>query len=271
MKSITGFFSLGPVLAAAALAATASLAPVRAENAAALAATCTAPAELTRLAHPLKRFSQRLAGGLPVKIVAIGSSSTAGAGASAPSMTYPSRLAVELKELFPRADITVVNHGINGEESRDMLARFEHDVFAESPDLVIWQVGSNSVLRDRPLEEANGPVRAGLKLLHDAGIEVVLMNPQYSPRVFTKHDVNGMVDLLEVTAKQDNVDLFERYAVMRYWQLTEGMPFGTFIAPDDLHMNDWGYGCLAKLLAGSLHDAATRATVTATAVAPAKR
>jgi acyl-CoA thioesterase-1 len=32
-----------------------------------------------------------------------------------------------------------------------------------------------------------------------------------------------------------------------------------------LHMNDWSYGCIAKLLAGAIYDAATRATVTATA------
>jgi acyl-CoA thioesterase-1 len=269
MSAISCFFRVGPALTVAAFAAAVSIAPARAETAAAPA--CTAPADLARLVHPLKRFAHRIAGGLPAKIVAIGSSSTAGAGASAPSMSYPSRLGVELNALFPRAEITVVNRGINGEESNDMLARFDRDVFAEHPDLVIWQVGSNSVLRDRPLEEANVPVREGLKRLRDAGVDVVLMNPQYSPKVFTKHDVNGMVDLLEVTAKQDNVDLFERYAVMRYWQLTEGLPFSTFISPDELHMNDWGYGCLAKLLAVSLHEAAIRSTVTATASTAVKR
>jgi hypothetical protein len=29
-------------------------------------------------------------------------------------------------------------------------------------------------------------------------------------------------------------------------------------------MNDWSYGCVAKLLAGAIHDASTRSTVTAT-------
>ena len=92
---------------------------------------------------------------------------------------------------------------------------------------------------------------------------MVLINPQYSPKVITKHDVDGMVDLIDMTAKEANVDLFERFAVMRYWQLTEDLPFSTFISPDELHMNDWGYGCVAKLLAGAIHEAATRSTVTA--------
>src|SRR4029078_548692 len=100
----------------------------------------------------------------------------------------------------------------------------------------IWQIGSNSVLRDRPLAEANVPLREGLKRLHDAGIDVVLINPQDAPKVFTKHDVDGMVDLIHLTAKEANVDLFERFAVMRYWQLTEDIPFSTFISPHGLHI-----------------------------------
>jgi hypothetical protein len=130
---------------------------------------------------------------------------------------------------------------------------------------VLWQVGSNSVLRDRPLGEANTSLREGLKRLHEAKTDVVLINPQYAPKVITKHDVDGMVDLIHVTAKEANVDLFERFAVMRYWRLTEDLPFSTFISPDELHMNDWSYGCIAKLLAGAIQEAATRSTVTAIA------
>ena len=58
--------------------------------------------------------------------------------------------------------------------------------------------------------------------------------------------------------------LVERFAVMRYWYLTEGFAFSVFTSPDELHMNDWGYGCVAKLLADAIHEAGTRSTVTAT-------
>ena len=259
------FFRPATALAMAAAAAVTALVPARADNTAAPVVACQAPADLVRLANPLKRMAQRVAGGQSMTIVAIGSSSTAGAGASSPAMSYPSRLEVELKALFPRADIKVVNSGVNGEESRDMLARFERDVIQHNPDLVLWQVGSNSVLRDRPLAEANASLREGLKRLNAAKADVVLINPQYAPKVITKHDVDGMVDLIHVTAKEANVDLFERFAVMRYWRLTEDIPFSTFISADELHMNDWSYGCIAKLLAGAIQEAATRSTVTATA------
>jgi acyl-CoA thioesterase-1 len=268
MRTLPYFFRMATALALAAAAATVALVSVRAEDAAAPAAapvaSCSAPADLVRLVNPLKRVAQKVAAGQPLTVVAIGSSSTAGAGASSPAMNYPSRLAVELREMYPNLPITVSNRGVNGEESRDMLARFDRDVFAQNPDLVLWQVGSNSVLRDRPLEEANTSLRDGLNRLREAGSDVVLINPQYAPKVITQHDVDGMVDLIHVTAKETNVDLFERFAVMRYWRLTEDIPFSTFISPDELHMNDWSYGCIAKLLAGAIHEAAGRATVTAT-------
>ena len=274
MKAVSRSFRLTIALTVAAAAATAAFVPARAENIPAVAdgaaskRECGAPGELIRLTNPLKRLALRIAGGQPIKIVAIGSSSTAGSGASSPAMSYPSRLAIELKALFPRIEVTVLNRGIGGETTTEMLARFDRDVFADKPDVVVWQVGSNSVLRDISLADSRARLYEGLRRLRAADLDVILMNPQYAPKVITKHEAEGMVDLIDLAAKETNVDLFQRYAIMRYWKLTEDIPFGTFISPDELHMNDWSYGCVAKLLAGAIHEAASRSTVTATAGGP---
>jgi len=263
-----GGFLFSTALAAAAITAASALVLARAEEPAKPAEApvkyaCVAPADLARLDLPLSRAARRLAGGEPITIVAIGSSSTAGAGASSPAMTYPSRLAVELKELLPRATFNVINRGVGGETTREMVARFDADVFAEKPDIVIWQVGSNSVLRDQPLAPSGELVRGGLKRLKAAGVDVILMNPQYAPKVLAKRDADGMVDLIDSMARQTSVDLFQRFALMRYWRLTEGIPFETFVSADELHLNDWSYGCVAKALAAAIAEAATRKTVTA--------
>ena len=100
------------------------------------------------------RFLARLDQSRSLKIVAIGSSSTAGAGASAPGNAYPDQLEEDLARMFPGHVIDVVNAGANGQEVPDMLARLDKDVLALKPDLVIWQFGSNGLLRGRPCPAA---------------------------------------------------------------------------------------------------------------------
>jgi acyl-CoA thioesterase-1 len=230
------------------------------------ATACSTPTDLARLDRRLSRTTQRLAAGLPITIVAVGSSSTAGVGASSPARTYPNQLAADLTKLFPDHPIEVLNRGVNGDETSDMLARFDHDVFAEKPDLVLWQVGTNSVLRDRDLGMASVAIHEGLVRLKASGADVVLIDPQFAPKVIAKAEIKGMNRLLAALAKQDNVNLFHRFAIMQNWHEAAGIPFETFVTPDDVHMNDWGYGCVAKILAGAIADAASRPTVTASAI-----
>src|SRR5215831_2978002 len=112
---------------------------------------CRENAKLARLSAPLIRMQRLIASGRSVTIMALGSSSTAGAGASAPSASYPSRLEVELRARFPDVQIKVINRGVNGEEAADMLARFDRAADEDMPDVVLWQVGTNAVLRNNPL------------------------------------------------------------------------------------------------------------------------
>src|SRR5262249_50183132 len=104
---------------------------------------CTVAAEQVRFDRPLPRTARLLVSGEPIRIVALGSSATWGAGAGTSAASYPSRLAEELARHFPGHDITVLNRGVNGDEAADMLARLDRAVIAERPDLVLWQVGTN--------------------------------------------------------------------------------------------------------------------------------
>jgi len=215
-------------------------------------AQCVAPLEARNLEHAPIHFRERIAKGLPIKIVAIGSSSTSGAGASSSAATYPSRLEAELKARLPGLPVTVLNKGIGGEEAPQMAARFDADVFDESPDLVLWQVGSNSVLRDHPTP--GEVIRQGVERLKASGTDVILINPQYAPKIIAKPGVENTVDVITATARDTEVGLFNRFIAMRYWRETEQLPFDQFVTADGLHMNDWGYACVAKLIAGALLD-----------------
>jgi acyl-CoA thioesterase I len=228
------------------------------------APACGAPAELVRLDHRLPRVAERLANRIPITIVAIGSSSTAGAGASSASATYPARLEVLLRERTPGLGmVNVLNRGVGGEEIRDMLARFDRDVLAENADLVLWQLGTNSVIRDHEINGNGALLASELAVLKGTGADVVLINPQYAPKVLAHPAVESMVKLISATARAANVGLFDRFAVMKHWRETRALPFETFLNPDLLHMNDWGYDCLAQLLATAVTDAALRTPITA--------
>jgi lysophospholipase L1-like esterase len=242
----------GPIAAVVPAAAVAQRAPA-----------CVITADEARFDFPLPHMAQRLASGEPIKIVALGSSSTYGAGASTPAASYPSRLADELAKHFPGHEFTVLNRGVNGEEITDILARLDTAVIAERPDLVLWQVGTNSVLRDIALEPHVAELHQGLARLKASGADVVLIDPQYAPRVIAKPTCDGMVSLIAATAKAEHVGVFHRFELMRHWYKAEHLPFAAFVSQDGLHMNDWSYACLAKALGMAIAEAMIRPTATA--------
>ena len=227
------------------------------------ALSCDTPLDLIRLANPLSHVAQKLTAGAPITIVAIGSSSTAGAGASSPAKTYPSQLAVELKKQFPKNSITVLNRGVGGEEVGDMLKRFDKAVVAAKPDLVLWQLGTNSLIRDHMFNDHGAAIRDGLNKIRASGADVVLIDPQFAPKVIVKAEAEHMVELIATTAKVENVDLFRRFDVMKRWREADHMAFESFVSPDGLHMNDWSYACMAKGLGLAIAEAAERPVLSA--------
>jgi acyl-CoA thioesterase-1 len=184
-------------------------------------------------------------------IVAIGSSSTAGAGASRPWRGYPAALERHLREALGRR-VTVLNRGVGGEAADAMLARLQRDVIAEGPDLVIWQVGANAALRRMRPERFRRFLFQGLDRLGRAGLDVVLMDTQRAPRILARP---GHADydaiLAEAAARFPSVALFSRGAMMDRWAAA-GLPNAALLAADGLHHNDRGYDCIARALAEAL-------------------
>src|SRR5262249_38584347 len=86
------------------------------------APACKVAAEQVRFDRPLPRTARLLVSGEPIKIVALGSSSTFGAGASASADSYPSRLAEELARHFPGPENTVSNRSVYDDVPHAMIA-----------------------------------------------------------------------------------------------------------------------------------------------------
>jgi hypothetical protein len=193
--------------------------------------------------HGLTRFAQSLTRGRP-KIVAIGSSTTAGEGNI---KAYPERLLSFLQGEYPNPKITMVNQGIGGQEAPSELLRFDTDVIAEKPDLVIWQVGTNAVF-----DETITAIRDGLiKLRDETQADVILMDLQYVPAVLTpdkKDRAVAMVEAISKLARDAGVNVFRRFAFMKGLHQVEQISFDRMVDPTDdnrLHDSAWATGRVA--------------------------
>ena len=156
----------------------------------------------------------------------------------------------------------MLNKGVGGETSIDMVARFDRDVFAARPDLVIWQVGTNSVLRDEDIAAHQEVVRGGITRLKEAGIDVVLMDSQYAPEFLAHPGYRNMERTLSSLGKEEGVPVFRRFALMHHWVTAGQLDFATMLSPDGLHLNDLSYECVGRMLADSVVDAARASTMT---------
>ncbi len=236
------------VLLGLAAAATILLTPAG-RSASAASDRCEVDDALATMERPLPHVAHRVATGGTLTIVALGSSSTFGTGATRPEYSYPSRLGALLAKQFAGVRVRVINRGVGGDEAQGMAARIDRDVLTAKPDLVIWQVGTNDVLRDRDPTPIGAAVRAGIARIRAAGADVMLMNPQYAPAVLQHEHYREMLHVLGVIAYDEDVPLFPRFAVMRHWAEEGRMPLATMLARDRLHMSDVSYDCVARQLA----------------------
>lgn len=181
-----------------------------------------------------------------LRIIAFGSSSTEGVGASSPAATYPSRLQLELRRaLPPSVEVSVRNAGIGGEDAEDMLRRLP-GVIAERPDLVIWQTGTNDPLRGLPLERFAALTRQGIAMMRAAGIDVMLMEPQDCPVFSGRAGALAFRDAVRALGAELGVPVIRRYELMDRWLASATVTRAQIMAPDGLHMADGGYALLAR-------------------------
>jgi len=185
-----------------------------------------------------------------IKIVAIGSSSTAGVAPVAP---YPPRLEMLLRQKLGRYRIDVVNRGISGEEAPKELERFQSDVFDEAPALVIWQVGTNAIFHDMDRREVARAIESGSRqLAHSA--DVILMDLQYTKAMTDKLQASKeMVAFIAAAAEIAKVNVFQRFALMQRW-VDDQIPISALEdgADNHLHVGEWATGCVAEALSDAI-------------------
>jgi acyl-CoA thioesterase I len=229
-------------------------------------AQCHTHPELTSFRYPVPHLMRSLKSQRRTRIVAIGSSSTAGEAEVVP---FPARLELLLrKQKYRDSMIDVLNRGLGGQEAPSELSRFESDVIGEAPSLVIWQVGTNAVFRKEifNLEEVAASITTGLEWLAGLPMDVVLMDLQYVPAMIKpgrREFADQMVKLIAEAAQKAGVNLFSRFALMERWVIKGGIDIAYLVREGDsegLHMSDWATGCMTQALVDAIVGAPAATT-----------
>ena len=223
---------------------------------------CDTHPDLVGFKYPFPHFTKSLKRQRKTRVVAIGSSSTAGADNVIP---FPPRLELAFRGRYYGRMIDVLNRGIGGQEAADELARFESDVIQEAPSLVIWQVGTNAVYRnlDYDPNQVATAIAVGLDVLAGLPLDVVLMDLQYTRTMVAPDKIalsENMVARISAAADKAGVNVFHRFALMRRWN-QDKIPIEELDDGGGLHTSDWATQCVTLALDEAIASAPPPPTV----------
>lgn len=188
-----------------------------------------------------------------VTVVAMGDSTTAGTPGWKSRVEAPpngtgdetSQYAWWLMQAHPGWD--VLNQGVNGERSDQILARFDRDVLDERPKVVVIIAGVNDVYQGRPAAHVVEQLKTMYGRATGAGIPVVAgsivpyntATPEQNARM---HEIN---DWIRATASADpDIEFVDTRAAVA----APDDPDRLFESPDGLHPSPAGYRRMADAI-----------------------
>jgi lysophospholipase L1-like esterase len=156
-----------------------------------------------------------------------------------------SQFAYWIRQAHP--DWIVLNRGVNGERSDEIAARFDRDVAAHRPDVVIVIAGVNDVYQGRNADEVTARLHSMYGRARAAGIAVVAgtivpYNTATPSQNDQMHAVNAWI--AEEAARDSNVLAVDTRAAVA----APDNPDLLTASPDGLHPDVDGYRRMAEAL-----------------------
>jgi hypothetical protein len=220
-----------------------------------LPATCEVPSDLLADGSPLPNVAKKAKLERRLKIIALGSSSTLGVGATGLPSAFPARLEAALARMLPDVSVQVLNKGISRQTAHDMVERIDTEVLPEEPALVIWESGTAEAVRNAEIDVYSNVLLAGIDKLTSHGIDVVLMDTQYSRSTAQLINFHPYVATIERVASMRDLVLFPRYSMMRYWVEADRFSFADRSPAGARKVADIIYDCVGQLLARQIVQA----------------
>lgn len=213
---------------------------------------CEVPAYLLTSESTLPKVADAVKSGRALDILVIGSRSSTIPASEASA--YPARLQAMLKEKLPALTVNVAVELQAKKTAEDVAAGLSKLLEGKQPVLVVWQTGTVDAMRSVDPDDFRGAVDEGVVALQKAGADVILMNPQYSPRTETMIAPEPYLDNMRVVAQQHDAPLFDRFAIMRQWN--ESGEFDLFSTVRGIDLAKRVHDCLGRALSSFVIDAA---------------
>ena len=199
---------------------------------------------------PLRRLRRAIIEKRAPRVMALGSSSTVGIGASSPLAAYPVRLESDLEGFIKGVDVEMITRGVGGEIAADAAERIKLEVADLRPDLVVWQVGTNDAMAHVDETKFRDTLRTTLRWLAKAKVDVVLIDPQYVEHLATDDHYRRIVKAIDDVAREELVLLVHRFDAMA--EISRQAGAQTLVSRDGMHLNDLGYRCMAEYAARAI-------------------
>ncbi|MBV8752590.1 MAG: SGNH/GDSL hydrolase family protein [Hyphomicrobiales bacterium] len=230
------------------LAALAPLSPALAENDA-----CELGRPLISAEAALPRAAAAVAERHSLNVIVLGSGSSTLPAPTGERAAYPARLEAALGKFLPGVDAKVVTKIKARQTAAEMMEQELQRIEEQKPALVIWQTGTVDAIKGVDPEEFRDTLDQGVAMLQGDGVDVVLMNMQYSPRTDAMISITAYTDNMRWVALQHDVPLFDRLALMKHW--SELGTFDLYDASKNTDTAERVHDCIGKLLAGLIAGA----------------
>ena len=215
---------------------------------------CDAPQSLIDADVELSRVTTEFKTNRRLHITVIGSGSSGLSGPDGARAAYPARLEAVLKQAMPGTDVKVTAHVQSKETTAAMVAGLDKILAEDKPTLVVWQAGTVDALDGVEPEDFRNSLNDGVEKIQAAGADVILMNMQYSPHTESMLDVSAYADVMRAIAEQRGALLFDRLAIMRYWN--DAGAFDLYTATKKYDMARRVHDCIGWDLASQIVAAA---------------
>jgi hypothetical protein len=166
---------------------------------------------------PLDSLAAALKTGRPISILAVGSGTTVGQTNGMPGASFPFRMLDTLRAELPRKTFQLTVRGGRYMTAEAMLPLLIEAIHAQHYPLVLWQTATVEAVRGMRPDMMQAVLEAGVDAVHDAGGDVVLIDPQFSHFLRANTDLDPYESVLEQTAALPGVVLFHRFDLMRSW------------------------------------------------------